>query len=147
MFKCPICREESEIDHHVNGKKKLTCGKKECKIVWNHSKIYRSLKANFTCPYCNKTKFILIEEDRKYCTDSDCKRKHDSRNKVLTLDEMPRADLEKAFPVFYGLVRIRRPERERKCLKCKLIFSGMSGFRTCDNCRKLNSRYGRMANV
>ena len=149
VFKCPICKEESENLHHVNGKLKLTCGKKECKIAWNQAKVYRRLKENYTCPYCNKTTFIFKEEGRQYCTSGNCKRKHEVRerqkNKVLTLDEIPRGDLEKAFPVFYGLVRTQGPERYRKCLKCGIVFSGISGFRVCPNCRISNTQYGAIA--
>jgi hypothetical protein len=149
VFKCPICREESEIEHHVNGKKKLTCGKKECKIAWNHAKVYRRLKENFTCPYCKKTKFIFKEENRQYCTDGNCKRKHEVRerqkNKVLTLDELPIEDLQKAFPVFYSLVRKQGPEKYRKCLKCDNICHGNAGFRICAKCRYSNNQYGARA--
>jgi len=148
-FICPICKEESLALTHVNGKPKLTCGRKACKIAWNHSKVYRRLKENFTCPYCNQTKFILKVEGRKYCTGSNCKRKHEvaerQRNKVLTLDEIPLEDLMKAFPVFYGLVRTQGPERYRKCLKCGGVCHGNAGFRICAKCRYSNSQYGARA--
>jgi uncharacterized Zn-finger protein len=141
MFKCPICREESEILRHVNGKLKLTCGKKECKIAWNHAKVYRRLKENYTCPYCGKTKFIFKIENRQYCTSGNCKAKHE----VLTLDEIPVEDLQKAFPVFYGLVRVQGPERYRKRLKCGGVCHGNAGFRICAKCRYSNNQYGARA--
>jgi hypothetical protein len=66
---------------------------------------------------------------------------------VLTLDELPIEDLQKAFPVFYGLVRTQSPEGYRKCLKCGIVFSGVSGFRTCTNCRISNAQYGARASI
>ena len=148
MFKCPICKSESEVMNHPNGKLKLTCGKKECKIVWNHSKIYRRLKEDFYCPYCKETRFIFKVENRQYCTNSDCKRKHEVRerqkNKILTLDEIPIEDLQKDFPVFYGLVRTQIT-KARRCLKCGKDCNGDAGFRICATCRYKNERYGARA--
>jgi hypothetical protein len=148
MFKCPICKEESEIDHHVNGKKKLTCGKKECKIVWNHSKIYRRLKEDFYCPYCKETRFIFKVENRQYCTKFDCKRKHETverqRNKPVTIDDIPRADLERVWPHFYSLVNVPKIAK-RRCLKCGKDCFGDRGYRICASCRPTLATYGARA--
>lgn len=148
MFKCPICRSESEIMNHANGKLKLTCGKKECKIVWNHSKIYRRLKEDFHCPYCKETRFIFKVENRQYCTKFDCKRKHETverkRNKVLTLDELPIEDLKKDFPTFYGLVKINKT-KIFKCLKCYQPFESTASHRICSNCTRKNENIGALA--
>lgn len=145
MFKCPICRSESEVMNHANGKLKLTCGKKDCKIVWNHSKIYRRLKEDFACPYCKETRFIFKIENRQYCTKLDCKRKHETverkRNKPVTIDDIPRADLEKACPYFYSLINTPKIAK-RKCLRCGRECLGDRGFRVCASCRRLIENYG-----
>jgi hypothetical protein len=148
MFTCPICKAQSDSMIHVNGKPKLTCGKQSCKTKWNNSKLYKKLKADFHCPYCDKTKFIAKEEGRQYCTDGNCKRKHEVRerqkNKILTLDEIPVEDLQKAFPTFYGLVRTQTA-KARRCLKCGQDCHGYAGFRICAKCRYSNEQYGARA--